>query len=278
MKRTISLIVSLIMCFGLSGCGNGQKPEIRVRTGSKSTSAAESTATTTVFEPDKEVIEKGEKQNNKIVVHMGDDTSSENDTSSSSKPSADSSSNSENSSKSSSSSESSSSKSDLEKEKEQLERERLELEREKLEREKRELEEQKSQENNNGNGGGQQEQPPAYTDPEPDPVYTEQPHYETQPPVQTNPEPVQTDPPQTYIHTMALVQFQITLNRGEGAQINTAYEPSNATVSLDWQSNRTDRVTVDGNGYVTAVGTGSAIITATDSYTGLSGSCMVTVN
>ena len=96
MKRTISLIVSLIMCLGLAGCGNGQKPEIRVRTGSKNTSAEESTATTTVFEPDKEVIEKGEKQNNKIVVHMGDDTSSETDTSSSSK--ADSSSNSENSS------------------------------------------------------------------------------------------------------------------------------------------------------------------------------------
>lgn len=76
---------------------------------------------------------------------------------------------------------------------------------------------------------------------------------------------------------LALDQHQVNLVIGETAELKPIYEPTNSTDTFSWKSNRTDRVTVDENGKVKAVGTGSAIITCTDNETGLTASCMVTV-
>lgn len=87
-----------------------------------------------------------------------------------------------------------------------------------------------------------------------------------------------TQPPVVYVNTMSVDQYMINLSVGGTASIRPVYSPSNASVSLSWESNRTDRVTVDNKGNVKGVGTGSAIITVRDSKSGLSASCMVTVS
>ena len=69
----------------------------------------------------------------------------------------------------------------------------------------------------------------------------------------------------------------IRLNVGESAIVSAGYEPTYSDAVFTWSSNRTDRATVDSNGMITAVGTGSAIITVTSSD-GLSASIMVTVS
>ena len=76
---------------------------------------------------------------------------------------------------------------------------------------------------------------------------------------------------------LALDQYNIVLSIGDNAILKPVYEPVNSTDTFSWKSNREDRVTVDKTGKVTAVGTGSAIITCTDNETGLTASCMVTV-
>ena len=80
-----------------------------------------------------------------------------------------------------------------------------------------------------------------------------------------------------HVNTLALDQAVVNLEKGKSLQINPVFEPINATDSFTWESNRTDRVVVDKNGKVKAVGSGSAIITCTDKENGLTASCMVTV-
>ncbi|MBQ9531600.1 MAG: Ig-like domain-containing protein [Eubacterium sp.] len=77
---------------------------------------------------------------------------------------------------------------------------------------------------------------------------------------------------------LALDQHNIVLSIGDTASIKPVFEPTNSTDTFSWKSNREDRVIVDKSGKVTAVGTGSAIITCTDNETGLTASCMVTAN
>lgn len=86
-----------------------------------------------------------------------------------------------------------------------------------------------------------------------------------------------TEPQKVKANTMGVDKGVITLNLNDTYKLTATYSPSNAEVSLVWSSNRTDRVTVDGNGNIKAVGAGSAIITVKDSISGLSGSVMVTV-
>ena len=69
----------------------------------------------------------------------------------------------------------------------------------------------------------------------------------------------------------------INLSLGDSETVYAGYEPINSDATFKWSSNRTDRAIVDNNGKITAVGTGSAIITVTSSD-GLSASIMVTVS
>lgn len=81
---------------------------------------------------------------------------------------------------------------------------------------------------------------------------------------------------------VALLSFDaddIRLNAGETAVINASVYPSSAdNQTLDWTSNDETVATVDAYGEVTAVGVGSAVITATTTDgSELSASCAVTV-
>ena len=70
----------------------------------------------------------------------------------------------------------------------------------------------------------------------------------------------------------------VTLSVGSTAQLTAVFTPSNTTNQhVAWTSNRTDRVTVNSNGKVTAVGTGSAIIQCTNDDGTFSAAIMVTV-
>ena len=69
----------------------------------------------------------------------------------------------------------------------------------------------------------------------------------------------------------------LTLKIGDSENLKTIISPKNATdQTIVWASSRPDVATVDGNGKVTAVGNGEAIITAT-STNGIQGKCTVTV-
>ncbi len=69
----------------------------------------------------------------------------------------------------------------------------------------------------------------------------------------------------------------LTLKIGDSENLKTIISPKNATdQTIVWASSRPDVATVDGNGKVTAVGNGEAIITAT-STNGVQGKCTVTV-
>ena len=69
----------------------------------------------------------------------------------------------------------------------------------------------------------------------------------------------------------------VTLKYNETAQLNATVYPYDATdKTVSWESNNEDIVTVDDTGKITAVGVGSAIITAT-TVNGISVTCNVTV-
>ncbi|MBR1820238.1 MAG: Ig-like domain-containing protein [Clostridia bacterium] len=57
----------------------------------------------------------------------------------------------------------------------------------------------------------------------------------------------------------------VSLTKGETLQLSCDIYPANATTALRWKSSKPRYVSVDGNGLVTAVGTGAATITATAS-------------
>ena len=65
---------------------------------------------------------------------------------------------------------------------------------------------------------------------------------------------------------------------GEGKQLTATVSPSNATYkSVTWDSNNKSVATVDNSGLVTAVGGGTATITATTKDGGFTATCLVTV-
>ena len=65
---------------------------------------------------------------------------------------------------------------------------------------------------------------------------------------------------------------------GEETQISYEYEPEEATVNIEYSSSDEDIATVDENGIVTGVSEGTATIIATDSITGKTASCSITVD
>lgn len=68
-----------------------------------------------------------------------------------------------------------------------------------------------------------------------------------------------------------------TMIVGEGRQIYARMKPTNTTEVYSWVSSDDSVVTVDENGYVKAVGTGSATVTAVTDISGIEGSFRVTV-
>ena len=127
---------------------------------------------------------------------------------------------------------------------------------------------------------------PVYTTPSPRPT---QPAPTTKPVTQgTTKKPTQTTKKSTtrqvtytvsptVIHTMKMSEYIVFLNVGQTHKLDAIYEPSTMKVNLVWTSNRTDIATVDSKGNVKAVGTGSAIITVKDTYSGLTASCMIRI-
>lgn len=122
-------------------------------------------------------------------------------------------------------------------------------------------------------------------------------HIETAPPVTTTtPETTtttvptttqapETQPPRITIHVDGIrleTDFpanNVILSVGNSHEIRAVISPDNADdKSVKWESNREDIAVVDGNGKITAVGNGKAIITATTNDGGLKASCMVTVS
>lgn len=71
-----------------------------------------------------------------------------------------------------------------------------------------------------------------------------------------------------------------TIHRGETETLEVTYDPENATddKTVTWTSSDPTVATVDGSGTVTAVGIGTADITATVKNTEISDSCRVTVD
>lgn len=77
------------------------------------------------------------------------------------------------------------------------------------------------------------------------------------------------------VKSITLNKTSSTLYKGESEQLTAAVSPSNATEQdIAWKSSNTSVVQVDGNGKVTYVGTGTAIVTATATDgSGVSASC-----
>ncbi len=70
----------------------------------------------------------------------------------------------------------------------------------------------------------------------------------------------------------------VYLKIGDSYQLREMYEPYYATTEITWESQNEDVVTVDENGYVTAVGCGEAVITVTASKgEGLEAQCTIIV-
>lgn len=76
--------------------------------------------------------------------------------------------------------------------------------------------------------------------------------------------------------SIVLDPSEITLAQGETAVINATVEPENYDGKLEWKSDNTGVVVVDVNGKITAVGDGSANVTATVGE--VSATCKVTVS
>ncbi len=85
--------------------------------------------------------------------------------------------------------------------------------------------------------------------------------------------------PSVMVTGISLSQSSLTLNSGTTAQLTATITPTNATnTTVTWSSSNESVATVDASGKVTAVGPGTAVITAsaTDG-SGVSASCTVTV-
>ena len=83
------------------------------------------------------------------------------------------------------------------------------------------------------------------------------------------------------VMSVTLSETAVSLREGETKQLSATIKPDDATDnSLTWSSNNTAVATVSGNGKVTAVARGTAIITARSNEKdgGRSSSCTVTVN
>ena len=81
------------------------------------------------------------------------------------------------------------------------------------------------------------------------------------------------------VETITLSQTSISLLKGQQSEaIGVTITPDNSPQSVTWSSSDKNVATVDDNGVVTAVGKGTATITATSNYTiSKSASCVVTV-
>ena len=81
---------------------------------------------------------------------------------------------------------------------------------------------------------------------------------------------------------ISLNQSEMSLLKGETSeqQLTVTFEPADTDDSTEvtWSSDNTDVAVVDDQGYVTAIGEGTAVITATAVDGGFTASCTVTVN
>lgn len=82
----------------------------------------------------------------------------------------------------------------------------------------------------------------------------------------------------TLAQSLTLDQSMITLHGGESQQLTATVSPAEASQALSWTSSDESVATVSGNGLVSAVGTGQAIVTArTNDGSNLSAICAVRV-
>ena len=67
------------------------------------------------------------------------------------------------------------------------------------------------------------------------------------------------------LQSISLSETEVTLNIGENKTLEVTYNPEDTTDSKDveWSSSNINVATVDGNGKITAVGSGTAVVTAT---------------
>ena len=83
----------------------------------------------------------------------------------------------------------------------------------------------------------------------------------------------------TYVSSVSLNKETLSLEIGSSEKLIAEISPSDATnASVKWTSSDKSVATVDKNGNVTAIGAGSATITATTVDGGYTASCIVTVN
>lgn len=86
-----------------------------------------------------------------------------------------------------------------------------------------------------------------------------------------------------YVESIKLSDQKVTFDDGETYRLSATVSPSNATnAKVTWSSSNNEVVTIDGNGLMTAVGAGEAVITATTQGTdewgfALSATCAITV-
>ena len=76
---------------------------------------------------------------------------------------------------------------------------------------------------------------------------------------------------------ISLDKTSLTLNVGDTSTLSATVTPPDATESVTWTSSDESVATVSENGFVSAVGAGTAVISATTSRSGLSAQCAVTV-
>ncbi len=86
------------------------------------------------------------------------------------------------------------------------------------------------------------------------------------------------DAPTVPVTIVELDRAAVTMDVGNTIQLRVTVRPSNATdQTVTWSSGNGSVATVDGNGIVTAVAPGSAVITVTNAASGVSAECTITV-
>ena len=80
------------------------------------------------------------------------------------------------------------------------------------------------------------------------------------------------------LESILLDKTEVTINKGEKTDLNVAYNPDDTTDdrTIQWSSDNQSVVTVDDGGTITAVGAGTATVTA-KAFNGLTAKCTVTV-
>ena len=76
---------------------------------------------------------------------------------------------------------------------------------------------------------------------------------------------------------LELDKTSLSLEQGQSDTLSVTMTPSDAADKLNWSSSNSEVATVDENGKITAVGVGTAVITVTAEYSGVSASCTVEV-